>query len=204
MRPLLGVVAVALLAVLTLGSPSAEASHWCGETLVRLNPTFVPSGTSALFTITFRNQGANDTQLLAAEVQFDWEASPRILGSGALLAGGSLDYSVTSSAVPSGFHVVTIEFNGTNTGDPPLQVTTCSVTRPFATTDTTQDFLGGLLNLILMVLTVVIISVVVMVVLVYMLSRKRKAPPTPPPTPPPEGPTQELAPEPSKGPPPNP
>jgi hypothetical protein len=197
-------VAVALLALLTLGSPSAEASHWCGDTLVRLEPTFVPSGSGALFTITFRNQGANDTQILTVEVQFEWEASPRILGSGALPAGGSLDYSVMSSPVPAGFHVVTIEFNGTNTGDPPLQVTTCSVTRPFATTDTGQDFLGGILNLILMVLTVVIISVVVMVVLAYMVSRKRRAPPTPPQTPPPEGPMQEGAPEPSTGPPPNP
>lgn len=182
MRGLVIVVAITLLAGLPLGAPPAEASHWCGETLVTIDPAFVPSGSSQVFTVTFHNQGANDIQLESVEVLFEWETSPYVLGAGSLRPGGSLNYSVTSSAVPQGLHVVRITFNGTNTADPPAQVTTCTKTRPFATRDVAENLAALILNILITILVVVVLAVVVIVVLVLMAARKRKAPPRPPPT----------------------
>ena len=199
MRALVLAFAVVLPAVLALGALPAEGRHWCDETLVTVRPSFIASGSSQTFTITLRNEGANDTQLMAVEVVFEWESTPHVLSGAPLVAGGSIDYNVTSSAVPRGFHLVTVSFNGTNAADPPTEVTSCTETRSIATIDATEDILAGILNLLLFVLTVVIISVVVIVTLVFLLSRKRKAPPR---QPPPTGTPQEAPLEPSKEPPP--
>lgn len=198
MRSLALAFGIVLLAGLALAAIPAGGSHWCDETLVTVGPSFVASGSSQKFAITLRNQGANDTQLTTVEVAFEWETAPHVLNGGPLVAGGSIAYNVTSSAVPQGFHLVTVTFNGTNAADLPGEVTSCTGTRTIATIGATQDILGGIVDLLLMVLTIVIISVVIIVSLVFLLSRKRKTPPLqqPPPTGTSEGVTQEPSVEP--------
>lgn len=176
-------IATALVAGLLLASPTTEASHWCGETNVSVNPPIVGSGIAQVFAIRLDNTGSNDTQLTSVQIDFDWETNPRTLAADVIVAGGSLDYTVTSSAIPAGIHTVTLTMIGTNDADGPGSVT-CNQTETVTTFGTGGAIFGGLVVILLVVVAVVVVIVVVIVVVVVVASKK-KAPPTPPQMPPP-------------------
>ena len=198
MRALAWIFPFAFLAALALPVAPADASHWCAETVVTVNPPFVPSGVTQIFAITLDNTGASNTTLTSVQVQFDWESRSQSLGGGPLNAGASRTFTVTSVPVPAGTHNVSVTFVGTNDADIPPSPVTCSRIRTVQTIGEGGNILAGLFTILLVLLGIAITVVVVIVVVAVVLTRK-KTPPEPPQTPPPSPDRPSGSPEESPG-----
>jgi len=200
MRALAWILPFAFLAALALPVAPADASHWCADTVVTVNPPFVPSGVTQPFAITLDNTGGSNTILTSVQVQFDWESMSQSLGGGPLNAGASRTFTVTSVPVPAGTHNVSVTFVGTNDADIPPSPVTCSRIRTVQTIGEGGNILGGFVTILLVILGIVIVVVVVIVVVAVVFTRK-KSPPEPPQTPLPSPDPPSVSPEePSGGP----
>ncbi len=193
MRPHLAALAFLALALPGFAAPGAQATHWCADLQISVDPTFAFGGTSNQFFVRAENVGTNDTQLTAVDVRFSWAGTWTTIGA-RLVAAGTTETFLTSGTPPAqGPASVDVRVTGWQVS--PADSGSCAVFTQSLTLTSAPDVGGFFSGLIIGIILFVVVIIAVVVIVVVVATRQSKPPPTaPPPYAPPPPPTPPQAP----------